>query len=246
MKDANLEPLVCCILLTADRQAFTDRAVKCFAAQTYANRELLIYDTGKVPYQLTGDELGMVTLCRPTEFAERGSKVGALRNQAITLAAGADIIAHWDSDDWSAPKRLSIQVPALQMHAKYRAVGFHNILFLDSRQGKMNAWEYDYQRGDRALGTSLVYWRRTWERNIFDENRTAGEDTVWASQVATRGLNGVCEPLLIAEVHGRNTSPVYTVFDHHVKHHQPEWRRAPEFDAYCVGKLYPQASAVRA
>ena len=238
------DPLACCILLTDDRQDLTDRAVKCFLAQTYEHRELLIYDTGTMPYGLPAVDSEDIAVIRPT--GDLRGKVGALRNRAIEYAAGADIIAHWDSDDWSAPERIADQVSSLQMHTRYRAVGYHNILFLDSRDGRMNAWEYDYRDGNKALGASLVYWRRTWERQPFNENRTSGEDTEWHKIVPTRGLNGVCEPMLIAEVHGANTSTVYTVFDNHVKHHQPEWRRAPEFDSYCVGKLYPQASAVRA
>lgn len=243
------DPLVCCICLTADRQALTDRAVKCFVAQTYPEKELLIFDTGATPYRLpVGIQAKDITIMRPSvcdkpeEF--RAMKIGTLRNMANRMAAGADIIAHWDSDDWSAPERLAIQVPALRMHPKYKAVGFHNLLFLDSRARprvpRMTpVWEYDYRRGDQALGTSLVYWRRTWEKQAFVENRVSGEDTEWVKAVGVRGLNGVCEPLLIAEVHGANTSPVYSVFDDHKPHHQPEWRRAPEFDSYCREKLYP-------
>ena len=234
-------PSVCCLMLTADRQRLTDRAVRCFASQTYENSWLLIYDTGAAPYELPRmlprEISSRIVVVHAQSTARR--TVGTLRNEAIEMAGKAAVIAHWDSDDWSAPERLAIQVPALQMHASFRAVGFHNMLFLDARAGLGRAWEYDHRRGDRAIGASLVYWRKTWERQPFNEAKMVGEDTEWHQIVPTRGLNGVAEPLLIAEVHGANTSGVYSVFDNHQPATQPEWRRAPEFDVYCREKLYP-------
>ncbi len=40
------EPTVCCVCLTADRQSMTDRAVRSFLAQDYADAALVILDTG--------------------------------------------------------------------------------------------------------------------------------------------------------------------------------------------------------
>jgi len=269
------EPSVCCLLLTADRQRFTDRAVECFLSQTYKNAHLLIYDTGEKPYINSAPVLGaywpITIVYNPSS---RGKKIGALRNEAIDMVK-ADIIVHWDSDDWSASRRVEFQVAVLEdyeySHGNgHAATGYHNLLFLDTRRDgeqsdateqhllvgrglrarKMQAWEYDYLRYGgsgpmpHVLGSSLVYWRDTWKAAPFVENLSQGEDSRFCKAVEVHAVNGVGllgvdEPMLIAEVHGGNTSSAYGVFDRHQPHVNPEWRRAPEWDDYCRERLYP-------
>ena len=242
------EPSVCCICLTADRQAFTDRAVRCFSTQTYPNADLLIYDTGVVPY-----ELGCVQRCPNVTIAHcpgsRGHAIGALRNQAIELVSNADIIAHWDSDDWSDSVRIAAQVKDLD-GANVWVTGFQNALFLDTRVAVTKAWEYDCNKSGlgKVIGASLCYRREAWEACHFNDAKHTGEDAEWARQfkvLPTDGYRIVSSqsiapgPMLIAEVHGANTSGVYSVFDNHQPAFQPEWRLAPEWDAYCRERLYP-------
>lgn len=240
-------PSICCVCLTADRQRLTDRAVRCFLWQSYENRQLFIYDTGQVPYVLPDfarEQSRKIILCRADYRI--GVTIGALRNEANDLVRGADVIAHCDSDDWSRPERLSVQLKA---SINAQCVGFHNLLFFDSRQ-RDEAWEYDYRYGGverhpiRVLGTSLFYWRDTWLRRPFDEDGV-GEDHRWFDhqQILPVQLNGVSSPvpMIIAEFHGGNTcaygashEPHFKpIFDRHVRHENPEWRRAPEWDQYC-------------
>lgn len=255
-------PSVCCLLLTADRQRFTDRAVKCFLSQTYENSWLLIYDTGEVPYQLPmGIDSHRIVQCYVKPHTKRN--IGALRNEAIDMAGGAEVIAHWDSDDWSAPHRLEVQLAA--MESGPLVTGFHNLLFLNTQMGacftpmsgknRCEAWEYDYKvqqvgsMNAKVLGTSLVYRREVWKAMPFNEHKQSGEDTEWTKILTVKQLNGVSmyveserfyeKPLMIAEVHGSNTSGVYRVFDNHNPVHNPEWHRAPEWDAWCRERLYP-------
>lgn len=227
-------PLVCCVCLTADRQAFTDRAVRCFLRQTYPNARLLIYDTGKVPYRypsIIPDST--VTIARNESTKPR--TIGALRNEAIEVTR-ADIIATWDSDDVSLPMRLEWQVSEL---GRDHATGYHNLLFWDSRPGRGHAWEYDYRdRNDpRRLGTSLMFWRAAWAKTPFAENIGQGEDSGWCRIVKPNRINGVGHPQLIAEYHGANSASYGVVephwkpiFDRHEPHANPEWRRAVEWD----------------
>jgi glycosyltransferase involved in cell wall biosynthesis len=235
--------------LTADRQKLTDRAVRCFQSQTYENRHLLIYDTGVEPYDF-GDRSDKRVIVVRDEQA-RGKRIGALRNLAARLCSRVDIIAHWDSDDWSHPERIAVEARAL---TGQQCVGFHNLLFFDSRE-RNEAWEYDYRYGGvdrfplRVLGTSLMYWRDTWVKRPFDEDGV-GEDHRWFdnSVIVPAQLNGVMPgwevllaPMMIAEFHGGNTNaygashePHFKpIFDRHEKHANPEWRRAPEWDLYC-------------
>lgn len=246
------EPSVGCICLTADRHRFTDRAVDCFLRQTYGNRHLLIYDTGVEPYEANHYPGCVTTVYNPSS---RGHKIGALRNEAIDMVK-ADAIVTWDSDDWSDPERVARQLAALQSRS---ATGYHNLLFLDTRESGVmgKAWEYDYQhyratyRLNYCAGASLVYWRDTWKAAPFVENKTTGEDKEWCERVKVQAVNGVGtpgvdRPMLIAEYHGGNTSAYGDVephnkpiFDRHQTHVNPEWRRAPEWDSYCREGLYP-------
>jgi glycosyltransferase involved in cell wall biosynthesis len=242
-------PLVCCVCLTADRQRLTDRAVRSFLAQTYENRELLIFDSGIVPYDYTRAATAStrIVLVRVDPWPREALRVGGLRNDAIELARGADLIAHWDSDDWSHPERLFLQVEEM---ATNRATGFSNMLIYDSR-GEGNAWEYSYQDCRRVLGTSLVYWRKTWEAHPFPENKIEGEETWWPDGDGVRGANGIFlassfpvmahRPLMIAEYHGANTgaygksATTPCIFDQTPAQRavNPQFRRAPEWDQYC-------------
>jgi hypothetical protein len=232
-------PSVCCLCLTADRQVFTDRAVRCFESQSYENCWMLIYDTGIEPYKLEGVHPLIVTMYRR---GSRGHAIGALRNEAIELARNADIIAHWDSDDWSDANRVTAQVAELENSGNCWVTGLQNVLFLDTRAASQ-AWEYDCARSHhsvKVIGASLMYRREAWEIKQFDPHRSGGEDREWEKHQRVQRLQGVAPaPLLIAEVHGANSSGVYSVFDHHQPAFQPEWRRAPEWDSYCRERLYP-------
>ena len=157
------EPLVCCIMLTRDRPAMARRAVECFRAQTYERASMICLDTG------AGDNVSVQHYHMPM-WADRS--IGALRNEANAMVGSADIIAHWDDDDWSHPHRLAEQVALLQASGA-DVVGYRDMLFWDQRPGAFcGAWLYSnpLTRG-YALGTSLMYWRKTWKRCPFDDSR---------------------------------------------------------------------------
>src|SRR6266436_255353 len=262
-----MNPLVCCTLLTADRQTMTDRAVRCFLAQTYEPRELLIVDSGNEAYdrECTGlirelwDEgetrIGVYRL------AYRTRAIGELRNRTAERTT-ADIIAHFDSDDWSAPERLTQQVALLQASGK-DAVGCREMLFWDRTVMTMpsvtqapghrlvhvrtgEAWLYSNQDPRYCLGTSLCYWRKTWEAKPFPDLMT-GEDLEWIRGLDTLGVSasypdgsregGIAThaipgtpPLMIAEIHGQNlTSRIQPDGTH--PDGTPYWKRVPHWDA---------------
>lgn len=242
-------PSICCVCLTADRQRLTDRAVRCFLSQTYENANLLIYDNGREAYQLPDldrEQSRKIIVCRVDH--RPGVTIPRLRNEANGMASGADAIAHFDSDDWSHPERLSLQMEDL---AARHCTGFSNMLFFDSREGKKNAWEYTYNDQWLVLGTSLVYWRSIWEGCPFNESKIEGEEKWWPNCQA-HGRNGFelfgtedgrrNRPLMIANYHGGNTGQygkgangVPCIFDQTPgqRAQNPQFRRAPEWDQYC-------------
>lgn len=233
-----------CLCLTADRQAFTDRAVRCFLRQTYENCRLLIYDTGKVPYRLdriaSGNNIAMI---RNTD--ERKRNIGALRNEAIERIAhwsnNADFIAHWDSDDVSAPGRIEHQMLTA---ASAGITGYDNLLIWDSR--KREAWEYTYKAMFQVLGTSLMYSVELWQRTPFRHFGNDGEDNAFcfSHRRSMEPMNSLTltavsvAPMLVAEYHGGNTAPygkadgVPVIFDQTAAQltHNRQWRRAHEWD----------------
>ena len=261
------EPSVCAIMLTANRSAMARQAVECFRRQTYESKRLLIWDTGKTgelnfePYQKFGLINHELALSR--EIAPRA--IGTLRNEAAKHAYGYDILIHWDDDDYSHPNRISEQVALLQSSGA-DVVGYREMLFwrtvicgCDLAQDdcprcgyKSEAWLYaNNDRAGYAVGTSLCYWRRTWERKPF-EATSRGEDNAFL-----KGLNLACcsslpenetfrgmykygsvpsdgQPRMIARIHGGihggNTSENYAPS---ILEQSTNWKRVPEWDSHC-------------
>ena len=248
------EPVVCAVMLTRDRPAMAARAVESFRRQTYERKRLLVYNQntaveyGHIPSSI---KLGDGVFDIPAGY--RGYTIGRARNEA-NQHADYDIIAHWDDDDWSHPDRLAEQVALLQSSGA-DCVCYTDMLFWDTRkyvaklerrqiigdqegdsvEGYVNeAWLYTNPAPVYSLGSSMLYWRKAWERTPFDDIHH-GEDERWMLKVKTVGMSSLFrasdmlpqEPRMVCGIHGGNSSP-----------YRPEsapnsYRRVPEFDAYC-------------
>jgi glycosyltransferase involved in cell wall biosynthesis len=108
-----MDPLVSCIMVTANRPRFCERAIRCYRAQTYSRRELVVIDDGEqdlepVLRNLPSSEVRYVRLDRAP-----GRFLGALRNVGLETARG-EIVVQWDDDDWYHPTRIETQVQALR------------------------------------------------------------------------------------------------------------------------------------
>ncbi len=257
-------PTVCCICLTKDRPEMLKRAVAAFYAQTYPLKQMIVYDNGAMDDRLNSPDDGYLIhrIWNPTVRT-----IGALRNAANLLAENCGAIyAHWDSDDYSHPNRLAEQVALLQASGA-DAVGYNSMLFWDTRktahvqkiagalglggrEDRNEAWLYRAVNPQHILGTSLLYWRSTWERQPFDDV-PSGEDTKWVAKLGKKAV-GVSslhsremdintklapgqivdvttpyEPRMIASVHGGNSSGYAPEKD------RAGTKRAPEWDAFC-------------
>jgi predicted O-methyltransferase YrrM len=200
---------------TANRRRFVPQAIRYFLAQDYPEKELVILDDGEYNIGDLVPDDPRIRYVRET----RRRLVGAKRNSLCEMAQGK-IIAHWDDDDWSSPRRLSLQVEALT-RAGADACGVDRVLFLtdDGRE----AWEYAYPNSGAqwVYGASLCYTKDFWHRNRFPEIGV-GEDTrfVWADRRA-RIVAMPDNSFLVALVHAANTSPKRV--------RDPAWRaRSPE------------------
>ena len=185
-------PSVCAIMLaTPGREAMRKQAQRAFEAQTYSNASILTVASG------------------------HRSTVGELRNYANALTK-AEIIVHWDDDDWSHPNRIGEQVTLLRASGA-DCVGYNEMLFWrgvepgavcscgchhdpthawaasectrcdkSGMQITGEAWLYRNENPAYALGTSLCYWRRAWQAIPFPAI-DHGEDTEWLSRVFPEG-----------------------------------------------------------
>jgi hypothetical protein len=262
------EPTVCAIMLTRDRPEMAARAIASFRAQTYKHKRLLIVDTGRPA--LTGhaasnwdDERGQQRAWHYWSPENAAWTIGQLRNAGNWRggnAFGADILAHWDDDDWSHPNRLAEQIAMLQSSGA-DVVGYNQALFWDTsktahvqriaealglggKEDRDEAWLWTCEpTGPSVLGASLCYWRKTWERKPFKDT-SRGEDLHFVSGLksgvaSSLGIPGsICadanvpsrQPRLICGVHGGNTCT-------RISPGGRCWKRAEQWDLYCLRRM---------
>ncbi len=212
------DPTVCCIMLTRDRPSMAARAVRAFRAQAYANKQIFMLDTGNESAGYFGDYDEVAH--QWADLSLQSWSIGRLRNEAIGRAGAADIIAHFDDDDYSHPNRLTEQVALLQASGA-DCVGFNECLFWDTRGNGTNmvncretteqglksfdatgqAWLYRCPSPTYGLGSSLLYWRSAWERKpLADINH--GEDVRWITGLKVVGVSANHDVRTVAPVSG--------------------------------------------
>lgn len=183
--------------------------MQCFHAQTYPDKELIIVDDADDPsFPAERPECSLYIL------APKRMRIGEKRN-ALCREAKGELIAHFDSDDWSDPARLETQVKILQESGK-SLTGFTSIYFYEERTHRAAL----YRAGSAGwiAGTSFLYRREYWERYPFPEQKTyrsgktspviTGEDALF-SQMAKKDKQAVTIEglgLMVARVHSDNTS----------------------------------------
>jgi hypothetical protein len=247
-----------CILLTADRQEMTRRAVESFRAQDFDEDErmLIIFDTGSTLYERDGSRE------RPNEVYVdarelRGSTIGRLRNEANAIVARAgEALIHWDSDDYSHPSRIREQLALLTTERGLSipdartpyfnrpglpvvCVGYNDVLFWDTcevdrveRGPRNEVWRYRSKDPRFVLGSSMCYWAEAWQACRFDD--APHEDQRWWRKNSSRCLGVESfsdtdnEPRLICSIHDGNTSEGYSA---ELRLHS-EWSRVARYDNY--------------
>jgi glycosyltransferase involved in cell wall biosynthesis len=102
-------PLVSVVVPTLDAARYVGEALDCIAAQTYDAWEVVLVDGGSTDATLE------VALGYPRVRAlrQRGSGLAGAWNEGIEAARG-DLIAFLDSDDLWEPRKLALQVAALE------------------------------------------------------------------------------------------------------------------------------------
>lgn len=102
------QPMVTAIMCTYGRFTCVERALNCFLAQTYPNKELIIYNTDTdSPYEDKGCRLapsGVLIINKSIDSVTKQpyTNVGAIRRDALVFASGEYVIT-WDDDDVFLP-----------------------------------------------------------------------------------------------------------------------------------------------
>lgn len=197
------EPLISCIMPTADRRAFVPQALRCFSRQTYPNRELIVVDDGA---DGVSDLCKGVPNVRYTALHGKHS-VGEKRNIACEQADG-EFIAHWDDDDWHHPERLESQLSTL-CGSTANVCGQDNVLYFDV--GHQRAWRYQYpshaqHKPGWVAGNTFFYWREYWSASRF-LRVSRGEDTrfLWDAPRAQVEVSNTDH--VVGIIHALNVAP---------------------------------------
>lgn len=236
------QPTVCAVMLTRERPEMMARAVRCFRAQTYPNKRLLIAycQMADLP---SGWSEGISAQC--VQYLNRELTIGKIRNMAVSesvKSGSSDIICHWDDDDHSHPRRIEEQVALLQSSGA-DCVGYNEMLFWREPAGE--AWLYSNADSRYCIGTSLCYWRAAWERRPFADlpKQRGGTGEDWEFQrelkrVAISALHersttegcitiGEYEPRMVATIHAGNTADYSP---EHLRKSASNWTRVPGWD----------------
>jgi glycosyltransferase involved in cell wall biosynthesis len=206
-------PSVSCLMITRDRLALARLAIRCFAEQTHAARELVIVSEGDRWYRQAlrrcADELGVEQLRIVT--AERGTTLGALRNMSMDAADG-EILCQWDDDDLSHPARLATQLQGMLAQRARACFLTDHIQYLERQH--LALW-IDWTLGGRTTdemqlfpGTVMLYKEPHVRYPEEGPYARRGEDSIVVSQlfrtVPVARLPGMGH-LYLYRYHGANT-----------------------------------------
>jgi glycosyltransferase involved in cell wall biosynthesis len=186
---------------TRGRRELAVQAVQCYLAQDYLRKELLILDDEDDPsfnWDVGDPPEGVFYFTHPERLP-----IAEKRNLLCLIGRG-EYVAHFDSDDWSDPSRLTKQVAVLKQTGK-AVTGFKSMLFYDVSRNQVSRYQ---RQGDYALGTSLVYRKSWWQEHRFyqDDKTTEDNQFVYAARDAGELAAVDGDDCMVARIHPGNTT----------------------------------------
>lgn len=151
-------PLISCLCITRCKVRYLQRAIRCFQAQSYPNRELLIlYEDDDHP---TREYIGGISDPRISKVEVSASPkltLGRLRNLAIEKCRG-EYFCQWDDDDWFHQNRLEFQMLVIQESRMPASIMMHWLVY------------------EVMQGQAYVSNRRPWEGSLLCKKSLIGEE----------------------------------------------------------------------
>ena len=142
------EPLISCLCLSRNRPEQLARAIECFLAQTWVNKELIVVypesdlSTASCVSSYRSEQI------RPQAITLPGATLGELRNFSIECARG-EYLCGWDDDDWHSPDRLRRQYLSLWSSKKCASVLARTFIY------------------EAAARRAYLSCERLWENSVF-------------------------------------------------------------------------------
>jgi len=200
------QPLVSCIMPTANRQKYIPLAVETFLQQDYPNKELVIIDDGKESVSsLLPDDQQIKYY-----YSEIQKSVGLKRNDACEKSGG-EIIMHWDDDDWHAPDWISQQVQFL-LDSGADVSGIEHVNFFSvvtDTFWKGTALNRNNPHYPGWLnGATLIYRKSFWEKHPFKDLKTGEDDDFLKNSGAILYAHDYIDGF-VAVLHPKNTTVKY-------------------------------------
>ena len=110
------EPLVSCLCITRDKVQKLNRAIQCFKAQTYSNKELIIvYEDNDPETEKFLKEIHDERIFAHKIPVRPKLTLGELRNISIDRSNG-EYFCQWDDDDYYHINRIRYQMDALRLN----------------------------------------------------------------------------------------------------------------------------------
>ena len=107
------DPLVSCLVVTADRRRLLQRSLHSYKNQTYSNTELVVVDNGTEPIKNVLQDFSPERVQYIRVDPSNEMVLGDLRNVSLAHARG-DYLICWDDDDWFHPERIEIELKTLR------------------------------------------------------------------------------------------------------------------------------------
>ena len=198
------QPLVSCIMPTANRQKFIPFAIDYFLKQDYKNTELIIIDDG----------LESVEALIPNDpkfkyfyYPDKLGTIGIKRNLACEKANG-DIILHWDDDDWYAQDWISRHVNA-HLTTGADITGLNIVALYSPMLDKQYMYEDSDEDKPWVHGATMGYKRSYWEAHKFIDLQVGEDiDFVWNSNGKVFAIGYTDGFVGILHAHNTSIKPV--------------------------------------
>jgi hypothetical protein len=192
-------PLISCLCVTRGKADLLSRAVKCFQAQSYANKELLlVYENDDTATGAYVNELIDPRVSRVEVPSYLKMSLGQLRNLAVEKCGG-EYFCQWDDDDWYHCRRLEFQMDVIQESQMKASIMIYWLVY---NMVKKEA----YVSGRRLWEGSILCNKSLTSKEVKYDDSKKGEDTNLIKNLFARGrvFPIIMPKLYIYVYHGKN------------------------------------------